>query len=169
MNPNYPKSQLAADNLLRKYEVTKPFVNVFYMAKNEGLLTRFVPLASPLDDMVAGFIDNDPNNTIYVNEKQPTVNQVFTIAHELGHYALKHQPDKYEVLTKRGMFNPSSADEQEANAFALDLLVPTNMLQTVMLRYGIYGRTDEDIQILSGLFGVPHEAMIDKLLAMRRH
>jgi len=108
--------------LLSKYQIDKPVVNVFDVAKNEGIDLRFVKMPESLKD-VAGFFDAE-SKSIFVNNEDPTNRQMFTVAHELGHYILEHSKDKYGILYRRQIFNGEQAPaEQEANYFAANLLV----------------------------------------------
>ena len=49
--------------------------------------------------------------------------QRFSIAHELGHYILDHNP-VYSDAEPEEISTPTSINEREANAFAAELLMP---------------------------------------------
>ena len=62
---NYKKAKKTAEEILQKHNINKPIVNVFEIAKNEGLKIKFVEMTGRLED-VAGFYD-DQSKTIFVN------------------------------------------------------------------------------------------------------
>jgi Zn-dependent peptidase ImmA (M78 family) len=70
----------------------------------------------------AGFYDHQ-TNTIMVNDEQPATRNLFTVAHELGHYILhkgtNNRYDKYHKYTPEEIKR-----EFEANDFAAKLLMP---------------------------------------------
>jgi len=141
--------------LLEKYQIDKPVINVFQIAEDEGLNVKFVKMPEKLKD-VAGFFD-DNSKSIFVNNEDPPNRQMFTVAHELGHYILAHEKGKYGVLYRRQMFSIEQAPaEKEANYFAANLLVPKKMLKYTMEKYDL---TKKDNEILASLFGVSKEMM----------
>lgn len=84
---------------------------------------------------------------IEVNADEPPVAQRFSVAHELGHHFLGTQHGDGE------------AAEQEADAFAGELLVPGPMLREAL-------RTTIDARELRGLFKVSREVLE---IAARHH
>lgn len=161
-HPDYKKSEQKAAELLKKYSITEPIVNVFDIVKNEGLDLKFIKFPPKLQE-VAGFFDPD-TKTIFVNAEEPTNRQTFTVAHELGHYLLEHKPTEYKVLMRwekpEGEKQPL---EQEANCFAACLLVPENILKDTMKKYDL-GKHDLDVRILAQMFGVSREMMKYRLM-----
>lgn len=142
-------------DLLDKYQIDKPVVNIFKIAENEGINLKFVKMPETLKD-VAGFFDA-ASKSIFVNNEDSPNRQVFTVAHELGHYILEHRPDQYGVLYRRQIFSMEQAPaEKEANYFAANLLVPKKMLFDIMEKYNL---NDKDDDILAPLFGVSKEMM----------
>lgn len=82
------------------------------------------------------FIDDEP--TIFYNAKHTEAMQAFTIAHELGHYFLRHLDDmEAEIICLDRDFNRLGNDdgkfekEVEANYFAACLLMPLNILSQI--------------------------------------
>ncbi|MFC1622959.1 ImmA/IrrE family metallo-endopeptidase [Patescibacteria group bacterium] len=154
----YKTSEKKALELLEKHKIKKPFVDVFYIVEKEGVDIRFVGMPEGYE-MAAGFLDYDENNmaTIYVNKDESAGRQLFTIAHELGHYALEHKSKDCEVLLRRPVpGDQKSKEEVEADVFAANLLVPEEMLLEVMRRYNI-SRYQESS--LSKIFGVSQTMM----------
>lgn len=62
---------------------------------------------------------------IAIQENQPARAKNFALAHEFGHYVLKHNPDSNFLIDTR-KFDGTDAmqDEGEANFFAMALLMP---------------------------------------------
>ena len=85
------------------------------------------------------FIDNEP--VIFYNAKHTEAMQAFTIAHELGHYFLRHLDNEdSEIICIDRDFNRLGDDskfekEVEANYFAACLLMPLNMLAPVFWEF----------------------------------
>ncbi len=104
---------------------------------------------------INGAIYRDSNQyTIYINKNLDQEKKRLTIAHELGHYFLKHL-DKDGILFSlsddiRYDFEYSGFEEREANIFAVELLMPYE--QCRRLRY----YSDEE---LSQLFKVNKNAI----------
>lgn len=153
---NFERCEQLADSLLRRYGITEPIVNIFEIAKGEGLDLKFIKMPEKLQS-VAGFLDLD-KKIIFVNNDDPTNRQMFTIAHELGHFELEHKPEEYSVLLRQTLFNGNyNHTEQEANCFAASILVPKSMAEEVINKYRI---TKDDIDLLAKMFGVSNEMMI---------
>lgn len=75
---------------------------------------------------------------IFMNEKMPRLRKNFTFAHELGHVLLQH-PCHINILamTKEELYDPNgdySSYENEANAFARNLLCPVYAVKELLER-----------------------------------
>jgi Zn-dependent peptidase ImmA (M78 family) len=115
----------------------------------------FVPMTGRLAD-TAGFLD-PVSKAIYVNEADPPTRQLFTVAHELGHYLLRHKPEQLTVLTRSAVFDGASLPiERDANTFAAEFLMPEEMVRDAMRQYGL---GEKQPNTLAALFGVSAEAM----------
>lgn len=94
----------------------------------------------------AGFYDHK-TNTITVNDEQPATRNLFTIAHELGHYILhkgtNNRYDKYHRYTPEEIKR-----EFEANDFAAKLLMPVNKFVAIFNEKSGYLKT------IARIFGV---------------
>jgi Zn-dependent peptidase ImmA (M78 family) len=92
------------------------------------------------------FIHGD-RKIILVSTALPYERRRFTVAHELGHYVLGHQAafslDSPESWVPR--------EEQAANVFAAELLMPKTALQSIHYKH--------DIKQLAQIFGVSPLAM----------
>ena len=88
--------------------------------------------------------------------------QNFTIAHELGHYVLKHHEsaefkDNYSVLLRNTGDTPESPMECEANWFAENLLIPADFLRERVEKYPFI-----TTQQLARMFGAPTKMVADR-------
>lgn len=109
---------------------------------------------------------------IGVNSAHPTVRQRFTIAHELGHWAL--HPGREIILDVPVRVNlrdkassmASDREEIEANAFAATLLMPENMLRDRLSRLPASQRREPDITAtaLAKIFKVSTSALSFRLI-----
>lgn len=138
-------------------------INPAALAQAAGL--RVLPLS--WDDSVAGLSGalhwhqepNDPQPVLHCrfNSTESVERQRFTIAHEVGHYALGHIKnqetlfrDTNEVFTGR-VYDPV---EVQANRFAAALLMPAKLVQQAINNDGL--RT---VPALAARFGVSVSAM----------
>ncbi len=88
--------------------------------------------------------------TIYLAEQTGPLQDRFTLAHEIGHFVLHSKLGRTPLLAFR-TFSSSEAPsivEQEADAFALALLMPTDLVLEAIKVHG------KDVSILSAEFGV---------------
>jgi Zn-dependent peptidase ImmA (M78 family) len=102
-------------------------------------------------------LDGQP--TIEYNVTEPPVRQRFTVAHEIGHFALDHQDSPRDT----GNFQ-SSGDvrEQQANRFAAELLMPASLV-THYYNSGLAS----NVEGLANIFGVSRDAMGYRLINLR--
>jgi len=117
------------DRLLRENRVARPPVPVERIAERCGLDVRYAPMDG---DLSGALIHNGNEVYIGVNSLQSRNRRRFTIAHELGHFVLHEgiYVDKdFRINWRDG--NSSKAvnpEEMEANRFAAELLMPTDLL-----------------------------------------
>lgn len=103
--------------------------------------------------------DTDKYN-ILVHSGDPDNRKRFTLAHELGHFFLHKDVIKKERLIVdlkaavlyRTSENPNDIVEQEANAFAAELLMPEDIVRKLRL-------TEKDTDKLAEIFSVSVVAM----------
>lgn len=130
--PDFKKSQNAALKILEDFEYTSPPVNPVTIARAMGIEVKFVTFKKEISAKVSGFFDFE-ENTIYVNQEESPSRQTFTVAHEIGHKILHSdyvKSNEYEVLLRQSeMTGKKQPVEQEADAFAANLLVPVFMLE----------------------------------------
>jgi predicted Zn-ribbon and HTH transcriptional regulator len=102
-----------AREVLREHRIGQPPVVVHSVARKCGFEVRNSHQLGKLSARLAGQV-------IEVNAEDPAVRQRFSVAHELGHHFLR---------TEHG---DGPLAEQEANAFAGELLVPGHMLRSAI-------------------------------------
>ncbi len=102
-----------ARQVLREHRIGRPPVIVHAIARELGFEVRESHQLGKLSARLVGKV-------IEVNADEPPVRRRFSVAHELGHYFLG---------TRHG---DGPLAEQEADAFAGELLVPGHMLDVAM-------------------------------------
>ena len=106
------------------------------------LVKRDIPvLFRPLTKLLGAFVnDPDMDQGVIVTTRPPLRSQRFTAAHELGHAELGHETsyDGEEILTRALFVSGSGFDprEDQANAFATELLTPPWLIVHHMERQG---------------------------------
>lgn len=124
------------------------------LSKIHVLYASFNPEAK---DEVAAY--SEEGRVIYVNRDQPPERKNYAIAHELAHFVLN--PDyvaspHYRVLPIDLAADPQPGkEEQEARAFAAELLLPERMIA----EFRDYG----DAEKLTSLFVAPVELIRSRL------
>lgn len=140
-----------------------PPIPVREIAESNGVSVRFVEFSPEYSEKVAGVCDFEKAQ-ILVNSEDTTQRQIFTMAHEFGHWMLHrdiflNNPERYPVLMRYQQ--PSNTDplEQEANCFAANLLVPEKLLKTVI---------NAPISVLASIFQVSKIMMEHRVKDVRR-
>lgn len=135
--PDYNKATNAAYEELQDYDGRYPQIDIFHLLQNHPKikLHTFTEIASRLgitvEEFVAELSESDMGYTvydrvkerwlIYYNDTKCDTTIRFTIAHELGHIALKHTED-------------NSITDREANCFARNLLCPVPIRDELELK-----------------------------------
>ena len=140
--PNYELAEIKAKELLNQIDATFP-ISVKAICDKLGLKIKDIN-----NDNISGRMDRI-NNTIYINSKEAPVRQVFTLAHELGHYKLH---DASDVLHRHSYYS-TDPKELEANHFAACLLMPKEVFIKVFKAF------NGNINKISGFFGVSRPAV----------
>lgn len=108
-----------ADFLVRKYKTRNPFEII----RGMNVILVFVPLV----DTRAFYQYFQRNNLIYIDENLSLHEQAFECAHEMGHMLLHKKTNTIFMDTRTGF--KTSRYENEADAFAMDLLVGDDFLE----------------------------------------
>lgn len=88
---------------------------------------------------------------IFLNESLDEHERLFVMAHELGHAILHPRENCYYIRNKTGLL--ISKTEMEANKFAIELLLPDN----VLAEYTNLGYTIDQVSRITGY----HEKLIE--------
>ena len=150
---DFDKIERRALQVLEASGITEPVIDAVKIANENGISVKEIEMPKSHGD-VAGFL-NKEEKTIYVAKNDAQTRQLFTVAHELGHYFLSHQ--NYSVLlripNKEGLYTEK---ESEANSFAAYLLMPDFLMREYMEKYHL---TRENYRVMANIFGVPLSAM----------
>lgn len=153
MRPDFYKATNKARELLNSnpaYKESRPV--------NFSAILKDLELSAKISGDIKDEALLDPiQRTIYIlNDNKPTSRKFFSIAHEIGHWML-HSKDKsrsrtsdYSLLDPQGII-----EEQEANAFAAELLMPYDeVMKCIIFGYGV--------QELSQYFNVSYEFALNR-------
>ncbi len=146
--------------VLRRNRISKPPVRPEAIARVEGLE---VHLVMTWPDDVSGLLLRE-SRRIGLNGRHARTRQRFSLAHELGHWFLRHDfPWHERTVTIDAPPEQMPEDEHqklqesEANEFAGELLAPRNMLKQAL------GQT-RDTEELAELFDMSSEALWIRIL-----
>jgi Zn-dependent peptidase ImmA (M78 family) len=161
------KIQRLVEQLLDQYNISSPPIDVLSIAKNKGIDI----VQGDLGDVSGVLLREGSRITIWVNQNDIETRKRFTIAHEIGHLILHgDEPlhvDKVFAVKLRNQVSSEAVDlgEIEANAFAAELLMPTDMMrQKIQELPGIIDyEKDAVINQLAKEFKVSHQAMTIRL------
>jgi hypothetical protein len=134
--PEYKLSRQAARKLHREHGIPGPPYDVERLARALGL------------DVVIGAYDHDGmliGTTIEIPATATGPVRRFAVAHEVGHFVLRHDGERRKV-------------EPEANALASELLVPRDELHAAVTH-------DRSVRALCTRFGVSRQAIVYAVMA----
>jgi Zn-dependent peptidase ImmA (M78 family) len=151
----------AARNVIAKYLISGPPVNVHDIAAKEGLS---IQLMSSWPSKVSGLLLRD-EKLIGLNAHHSHSRRRFSLAHELGHWFMRHDfPWHDQDVT---IDNPPAMDadgkppeEGEADEFAGELLAPLAFLKAAM-------NQNENPGALAAVFDMSEEALWVRILRHR--
>lgn len=153
---NYALARSTARKVLRKYSIVNVPTDLKKICEGEGLEYIELDDSEELDGMLMEL--EDGTRVAMVNRAKSFVRGRFTLAHELGHIFLYHDKRDFydpEVAREYGEDIPENAKppkEQEADAFASELLIPMEQLKRFQ---GDLNSPDK----LAGIFQVSRPAM----------
>lgn len=123
------KNVVEAVDEAREFFKIKDFPgNFFTLFENQNYIDKYKLLLFKEDiGKLSGFIGYGENDlsVICINYKRPIGHQNFTLAHELGHWFM-HKGQNISDDDKTCMYSKDT-NEQEANAFAAELLYPEKL------------------------------------------
>ena len=131
------KSRLArekAKNILHIFGVSETPIDVDDITSKLGFKIAYTELSDKVSAAIK--IDGD-QKAIIVNSKHSKNRQRFSIAHELGHYLSGHEDfdDEKRIFIDphKKYLNPQFRQEEEADEFAAELLMPESILKADVL------------------------------------
>lgn len=139
MNKNIRK---IATYYRRKFETNNPFE----IADRLGILYQFGNL-----DFEGCYMFLKKHKYIFLNQSLSENELSLVMAHELGHAILHPKENCYFIRNYTGLLN--SKTEAEANKFAMELLLPDDIL----MEYANLGYTTEQVSRITGY----HEKLIE--------
>jgi Zn-dependent peptidase ImmA (M78 family) len=111
-------------------------IDVEALARTLGISVKYEPLKGDLSGVL---VKEHERTAIGVNSSHAITRQRFTIAHELGHFVLKHEGNLFvdkalknqAFVVRRDGKSASGIDlfEIQANQFAAELLMPAGLLK----------------------------------------
>lgn len=157
--PNQQKARSAAQTLLSDFGVKAAPVPVERIIKSRNIVLQFAPLEEDLSGMA--YI-KDGVGIIGVNALHHPNRQRFSAAHELGHHVLHAEEirraihvDKGSVLYRDDLSSKGTdALEIEANAFAAELLMPSDLVKGAIGAGGVDIEDDASVEAMARKFRV---------------
>ena len=147
-------------NKLTKVYSESP-IPVYEVARSQGIAVYEAEFKSHIKN-VHGFCDF-AEDVIYLNGTDTPIEQIFTAAHELGHWVLhkpkyKERNKRYACLPKKNAvgFPLDEEEEYQADFFASRLLVPRSLLRP-------YLSYNNSVAALAKEFNVSREMMEKRL------
>lgn len=166
----------AAEALVDRLDINTAPVDVNMIARALGLQIVYNDLGEEISGLL---VSKGGTASICVREGEPLVRQRFTIAHEIGHFCLRHQFERGDhvervhvdegwKVTARSNSRTAGVEpvEVEANQFAAALLMPTRLLRQRAHRYGSRQLDDSLVAELAREFRVSEQAMTIRLDAL---
>ena len=125
------KAESLARELAAVY--TAPPIPVFEIAERHGVRVIQATFGDLQDSVSA--VSNFATRQINLNVEDRPERQAYAAAHELGHFLLhagifEQHPESYNLLPRIGVPRPGPLEE-EAHAFAAELLIPKRLLVPV--------------------------------------
>ncbi|MDV4183793.1 ImmA/IrrE family metallo-endopeptidase [Rhizobium brockwellii] len=155
----------AARKVLSDHGIKSAPVPVDRIIKAKGIALEYAPLEPELSGMA--YI-KDGIAIIGLNSLHHPNRQRFSAAHELGHHELHadilssavHVDRGFQVLLRDDVSSLGISDkEREANAFAAELLMPSEFIAGALEKNGLDIEDDEGVAALAKKFKVSTVAM----------
>jgi Zn-dependent peptidase ImmA (M78 family) len=161
--PDKNKARQAANDLLTQHEVKAAPVPVERIAKSLGVRIEYAPLDGELSGLA---YVREGVLIVGVNTLHAPNRQRFTLAHELAHIQLHRHELERAVHVDRGSLRRDELAaagidpiEIEANTFASELLMPTELLMAALKGRSVDLEDDEAVAALAKRFRVSEAAM----------
>jgi Zn-dependent peptidase ImmA (M78 family) len=164
-----------ARKLLREYAIEEVPIPVEYLAEELGAELLYRTLEGDISGIL--YRDEPGRTVIGINAWDSRTRQRFTIAHELGHLLLHPgQPVIVDKLVKINFRRTPSmpvagpTEEQQANAFAAELLMPERLVKDTareIVGDNVLFSSDDLVHELAQLFDVSPQSMGYRLVNLR--
>lgn len=154
------------EKILKKNKITSPPIDLMKILKAENIEYYEEDLSSITDlesNTEALFLSDGDEKKIVLNTaigERYTGRNRFTLAHEIGHSFL-HAQDGNLYIAARRSGTVLDAREEEANKFAVHLLMPDSMVEEV-----IFQKKGLTVSNLAQMFDVSEKAMNRKLMEL---
>lgn len=155
-----------AEKLLKESKAFRAPVSLDLVFNHLGLVAQ----AKALGDASGVLVVEGGRGLIGYNGQHSQVRQRFTMAHEVGHYALHAVGKPSSLFIDKTVFhrNDQSSEgvdkeEIEANQFAAALLMPKPLVEDAIAKHGFDLDDEEDVNALARIFNVSTVAMSIRL------
>ena len=166
-------ARAAAERLVERLGLHTAPIDVENLAAAVGL--RIIATGDLGADISGLLVSRDSAASIAVRKTDPPVRRRFTIAHEIGHFVLRHYMRRNELVHAdehaQVMYRSPRASEGldplevQANQFAASLLMPSRLVreEAAKLQQPLF---EDDVKVLANLFKVSEQAMTIRLTTL---
>lgn len=164
MSYNRTEIELIANEFRKKLGIDSIGIsNIFDVCSKEFYLIRY-PIGE--DSIMGAAIIKNNDKIIFSNSSYVLSREIFTVAHEIGHFALNHVNNNIKTHHDATV-NNSFSEEKEANYFAVCLLMPKEKIEEfIKLRFDFhehYNWSSLEIAAIMTVFRVSYEVAINRL------
>ncbi len=158
MLANFSRAEYTARDLLVRSGVSGSFpVDLDVILEKEGLVAKWADAGTGDGQIMDEALIDPKERTIYIRrDNLPMMRKIFSIAHEIGHWCLHSRDKRRPRIDFSKNAKPFSEEtlieEQEANAFAAELLMPFDKVKHLISFKGY------DASKLAQFFEVSYEA-----------
>jgi Zn-dependent peptidase ImmA (M78 family) len=166
-------ARTTAERLVDRHGLRTAPIDVERLAASVGL--RVIATDDLGADVSGLLVSRDGAASIAVRKTDPLVRRRFTIAHEIGHFVMRHHLRRNELVHAdehaQVMYRSPKASEGldplevEANQFAASLLMPSKLVreEAAKLQRPIF---EDDVKVLANAFKVSEQAMTIRLTTL---
>jgi Zn-dependent peptidase ImmA (M78 family) len=162
-------ARATAERLVARLGLHTPPIDVAQIAKSLGVGIVYGQLGPGVSGLL---VSRNQSASIAVKSSDPPVRRRFTIAHEIGHFLLRHYLKRNELVhadeNRQIVYrNPQASEgfdplEVQANQFAASLLMPERLVREHAEKTA-KPLSEKDVKILASAFRVSEQAMTIRL------